>query len=320
MNDEEVLFFCYGFFFGRDYDALPYILRPPRNTICGACYEGARSILNLTNKLDNNDKGSDKQSNNPSSSSNSAKVRLLCFFRAYGSFSDDRSNEICTFGFHALLIGCQGFANTLKWVKEMKEMEEVLNEKISYLSGFAAAFRDQIHTDIQVQPGSNEPSIPAHRALLASRSSIFRNILDSDECKAPPINQTITLPELNHEELESLLEFLYSGNLPKEKVEKHVYSLSIAADKYEIPFLQKFCEHQMLGTLNSSNALDILEISDTCSNQSLKETALNYIVRNMEDVVFSARFDVFALKNPHLTVQITRASFMDIRNRRAGVN
>ncbi|KAK4385264.1 BTB/POZ domain-containing protein [Sesamum angolense] len=103
------------------------------------------------------------------------------------------------------------------------------------------------------------------------------------------------------------------------KVEKHVYSLSIAADKYEIPFLQKFCEHHMLGSLNSSNALDVLEISDTCSNQSLKETALNFIVRNMEDIVFSARFDAFALKNPHLTVQITRASFMDIRNRRAGV-
>ncbi|KAI3458435.1 hypothetical protein Pfo_015098 [Paulownia fortunei] len=263
--------------------AMPYILRPPRNTICGACYEGARSIITLTNKLDN-DKGSDKPSNNLVSSSNSTK----------------------------------GFANALKWVKEMKEMEEELNDKISYLSGFAAAFRDQIHTDIQVKPGNDEPPIPAHRALLAARSGIFRNILDSDECKAPP-NQTITLPELNHEELESLLEFLYSGNLPKEKVEKHVYSLSIAADKYEIPFLQKFCEHQMLGSLNSSNALDVLEISDTCSNQSLKETALNFIVRNMEDIVFSARFDAFALKNPHLTVQITRASFMDIRNRRTGV-
>ncbi|KAL0299356.1 UNVERIFIED_CONTAM: BTB/POZ domain-containing protein [Sesamum radiatum] len=212
----------------------------------------------------------------------------------------------------------QGFANALKWVKEMKEMEEELNEKIIYLSGFAAAFRDHIHTDIQVKPGNNQPSIPAHRALLAARSGIFRNILDSDECKAPP-NQTITLAELNYEELESLLEFLYSGSLPKEKVEKHVYSLSIAADKYEIPFLQKFCEHHMLGSLNSSNALDVLEISDTCSNQSLKETALNFIVRNMEDIVFSARFDAFALKNPHLTVQITRASFMDIRNRRAGV-
>ncbi|KAL7107502.1 hypothetical protein ACP275_06G058500 [Erythranthe tilingii] len=262
--------------------AMPYILRPPRNTICGACYEGARTIIALTSKIDTIDKGSDKPTTNPVSSSNSAK----------------------------------GFANALKWVKEMKEVEEDLNERINYLSGFADVFADQIHTDIQVQPGNNQPSIPAHRALLAARSCIFRNILDSDECKAPP-NQTITLSELSHDELESLLEFLYSGNLAKEKVEKHVYSLSIAADKYEIPFLQKFCEQHMLGSLSSSNALDILEISDTCSNQSLKETALNYIVRNMEDVVFSARFDAFALKNPHLTVQITRASFMDIRNRRA---
>ncbi|KAL0321789.1 UNVERIFIED_CONTAM: BTB/POZ domain-containing protein [Sesamum calycinum] len=262
--------------------AMPYILRPPRNTICGACYEGARTIITLTNKLENEK-------------------------------STSLINQPPT-----ILLLRYGFANALKWVKEMKEMEEELNEKIIYLSGFAAAFRDHIHTDIQVKPGNNQPSIPAHRALLAARSGIFRNILDSDECKAPP-NQTITLAELNYEELESLLEFLYSGSLPKEKVEKHVYSLSIAADKYEIPFLQKFCEHHMLGSLNSSNALDVLEISDTCSNQSLKETALNFIVRNMEDIVFSARFDAFALKNPHLTVQITRASFMDIRNRRAGV-
>ncbi|GMP97103.1 hypothetical protein CsSME_00045484 [Camellia sinensis var. sinensis] len=143
-------------------------------------------------------------------------------------------------------------------------------------------------------------------------------MLDSDGCKAPP-NDTITLPELNYEELESLLEFLYSGTLPKERVDKHVNSLSVAADKCDIPFLQKFCEHRMLGSLDSLNALDILEISDVCSNHSLKETALNFIVKNMEDVVFSARFDAFALKNPHLTVHITRASFMDIKNRRNGV-
>lgn len=143
-------------------------------------------------------------------------------------------------------------------------------------------------------------------------------MLDSDACKAPP-KDTITLPELSYEELESLLEFLYSGHLPKEKVEKHVYALSMAADKYEIPFLQRFCGHQMLKSLSSSNALDVLEISDNCCNQTLKETALNFIVKNMEDVVFSARFDAFALKNPHLTVQITRASFIDIKNKRNGV-
>ena len=50
----------------------------------------------------------------------------------------------------------------------MKEIEEELNEKLSFLGGFAAAFRDQIHTDIEVKPGHNGPSLFAHRALLVS--------------------------------------------------------------------------------------------------------------------------------------------------------
>ncbi|XP_007011198.2 PREDICTED: BTB/POZ domain-containing protein At3g56230 isoform X2 [Theobroma cacao] len=263
--------------------SMPFILRPPRNTICGACYEGARNVITLMNKLDQNDgKGSDKASNVPVSSSQNS---------------------------------CKPLANLTKWIASMKDIEDDLNKKISFLSGLLVAFRDQIHTDIQLKPGNHGPCIPAHRALLAARSEIFRNMLDSDGCKAPP-SDTITLPELNTEELESLLEFLYSGNLPFDKLEKHVYSLFVAADKYEIPYLQEFCERFLLSSLNASNVLEILEISDVCSNKTLKETALNFIVRNMEDVVFSAKYEVFAPKNPHLGVQITRAFLMDSKSKR----
>ncbi|OMO50182.1 BTB/POZ-like protein [Corchorus olitorius] len=181
----------------------------------------------------------------------------------------------------------QPLANLTKWITSLKDIEDDLNKKISFLSGLVVTFREQIHTDIQLKPGNNGHCIPAHRALLAARSEIFKNMLDSDGCKAPP-SDTITLPELNTEELESLLEFLYSGNLPSEKLEKHAYSLFVAADKYEIPYLQEFCERFLLNSLNASNALEILEISDICSNKILKETALNFIVRNMEDIVFSA--------------------------------
>ncbi|GJZ00387.1 BTB/POZ domain-containing protein [Tanacetum coccineum] len=262
--------------------AMPYNMRPPRNTICVACYEGAKSIIAMTNKTDDH--------------------------KISGKYSADPS----------IPNSSKGFMGSLKWLKEMKRIEEEINQKLEFLSGFNAAFRDQIHTDILIKPGNDAPCIPAHRALLATRSNIFRNMLDSDGCKAAP-NDTITLPELNHEELESLLEFLYSGDLARDKLDKHLYSLTIAADKYEITFLQKFCENRMLEILNTSNALDILEIADTTCNRSLKETALSYVVKNMEDVVFAPRFDVFALKNPHLTVQITRASFLEIKNRRSDI-
>ncbi|XP_057523295.1 BTB/POZ domain-containing protein At3g56230-like [Amaranthus tricolor] len=270
---------------------MPFILRPPRNTICAACYEGARSLISLINKFD----GDINNNNN-----NNHK----CNEKSGGNNVITSSNS-----------SCKGFGNVLKWVKEMKDIEEELNDKLKFLGEFEAAFRDEIHTDILVKPGNNGPPIPAHRALLAAKSEIFRNMLDSDGCKEAP-NEAITLPELNHEELESLLMFLYNGSLPIDKVEKHVYSLSVAADKYNITFLQKFCERQMLNSLSSSNALDILEISDVCSNLSLKDTSLNFIVKNMEDIVFSPKFEAFSLKNPHLSVQITRASLMDLKNRR----
>lgn len=75
----------------------------------------------------------------------------------------------------------------------------------------------------------------------------------------------------------------------------------------------------MLRTLNSSSALDVPEISDTCSSQSLMEATLRFIVQSMEDIVFSAKFDAFAHKNPHLSVQIARASCMDSKIRRNGI-
>ncbi|XVF00314.1 hypothetical protein REPUB_Repub03eG0274000 [Reevesia pubescens] len=193
-----------------------------------------------------------------------------------------------------------------------KDTEDDLKKRISFLSGLVVAFKEQTHTDIQLRP-NNGPCIPAHKALLAARSVIFKNMLDSDGCKASPSDtDMITLSELNTEELESLLEFLYTGNLPLDKLEKHVCSLYVAADKYEIPYLQESCERYMLNSLNTSNALDVLEISDTHSNKKLKESTLNFIVRNMKAIVSSQKYEDFASINPPLCVQMTRA-FVDAK-------
>ncbi|MBA0629993.1 hypothetical protein Godav_029284 [Gossypium davidsonii] len=169
------------------------------------------------------------------------------------------------------------------------------------------AFKDQIHTDIKLKP-NNGPCISAHRSLLAARSEIFKNILSSDNFKAPPTDtDTITLSELSTEELKSLLAFLYTGDLPADKFKNHVYALCAAADKYEIPYLQESCERYMLNSLNASNALDILDLSNLYSKKKLKETTLNFIVRNMKSIVSSQKYEEFASSNPNLCVEVSRA-------------
>ncbi|KAE8735761.1 BTB/POZ domain-containing protein [Hibiscus syriacus] len=194
--------------------------------------------------------------------------------------------------------------------KPSTDTEEDLIKRISFLSGFMVAFKEQIHTDIKLRP-NNGPSISAHKSLLAARSEIFKNILSSDNYKASPSDaETLTLPELNIEELKALLEFLYTGDLPEDKFKEHVFTLYVAADKYEIRYLQDACERYMLNSLNASNALDILEFSDSHLNKNMKQTTLNFIVQNMKSIVSSQKYEDFASNNPCLCVEVTRA-FVD---------
>ena len=59
---------------------MPSILRPPRNTICGSCYEGARTTIALLKKLEganedqDHDKSTDKSTVNNGSSLSSSPL------------------------------------------------------------------------------------------------------------------------------------------------------------------------------------------------------------------------------------------------------
>ncbi|KAK4716943.1 hypothetical protein R3W88_015281 [Solanum pinnatisectum] len=253
-----------------------------RNKLCEGCVNGAKAIhaLLTSTKTDNNSANTRGPVNNSTN-------------HAANTSSSNLS----------------GFTLALRRASEMKE-------KVNYLSSCLNAFKGQVHKDIPVKPGNSGPSIAAHKSLLSENSVIFKFMLDSDACKAPP-GHTITLAELSYLELHALLEFLYRGELPKEKLEKHVYTLSIAADKYEIKLLQKYCEHHMLGSLNTSNALELLEISETYKSYShLKVEAMIFIIKNVEGIVLTPKFDSFAVENPHIAVQITRASVVTNKNKK----
>ncbi|KAI3938765.1 hypothetical protein MKW98_011917 [Papaver atlanticum] len=186
-------------------------------------------------------------------------------------------------------------------MEEMKQREE---QWINRLGGLAAAFTEESHSDIQVKPG-DAPSIPAHKFLLAAKSQVFKHMLSSDTCKASQID-SVCLPEFNHEELKTFLELLYCGNLAKEKFEMHYYSLALASHKYAIPYLEKFCEERIPNLIDLSNAFKVLEISEICSNETLRVAALELIRKHKKEILWSPTFEAFAIQNPHLMLHITR--------------
>uniref|UniRef100_A0A0E0BMT6 BTB domain-containing protein n=1 Tax=Oryza glumipatula TaxID=40148 RepID=A0A0E0BMT6_9ORYZ len=251
--------------------------RLPRNSICAACYEGAKAIIAFFNDDDDEQGDADQ-----------------------GSVKSRR-------GLAKLNSTTKGLRDTWEEVKRMRYREEDAKQRASFLQeGFAAAWKDGIHTDIAVRPGTGPP-IKAHKAILAARSEVFRHILaGDDDCKAPA-GDSLSLPELTHDELSHLLAFLYTGSLATCTEERHLHALLVAGDKYDVPFLRRACEARLAAGVEAGNVLRTLEVAELSSSAALMERAMETVVEHAEKVVFSPEYEEFAVRNAALCVQITRA-------------
>ncbi|KAI3983346.1 hypothetical protein MKX01_013413 [Papaver californicum] len=167
------------------------------------------------------------------------------------------------------MLSCYGEVNNmLNLINKDKKERSISYPEDTNWDGLAVLLTYVSHlgrefTQIRVKPG-NGPSTGAHKFVLATRSEILKNMLESDLCKAAP-DESISLPEFNHEELDTFLD--------------------------------------------SSKALQVLEISDVVSNEKIKLAALELIVLQYKEIILVPSFDEFAKQNPHLVVQITRAAF-----------
>ncbi|CAN6339342.1 unnamed protein product [Urochloa humidicola] len=245
--------------------------RLPRNAICAPCYEGAKAIIGFVNK-DEQEEGSVK---------------------SRGSMKPNSST--------------MGMRDAMEQVKEMIDRAEETKQRAAFLEhGFALAWKEGMHTDIVVKPGTGAP-IPAHKAILAARSDVFRHMLSGDEQWKAPAGDAISLAELSHDDLSLLLSFLYTGCLDQEVPERHLHALLVAADKYDVPFLRRACEARLAARVDPQNALRTLEVADLSSSAVLRERAMDTVLEHAEQVVFSPEYEDFAVRNAGLCVEITRA-------------
>lgn len=75
-----------------------------------------------------------------------------------------------------------------------------------------------------------------------------------------------------------------------------------------------------MSSLNMSNALDILELSkDDPQEKALHDIARRYVIGHMKVIAFTDEFKSFVERNPSLTVELIKGSFV-LRERRSGQN
>jgi speckle-type POZ protein len=133
--------------------------------------------------------------------------------------------------------------------------------------------QEGILTDITIN--ATDGSIMAHRAILASRSPVFRSMFSHD-LKEKELS-TVDISDMSLEACQAFLNYIY-GDLRSEEFLTHRLALLRAADKYDISDLKEACHESLLEDIDTKNVLERLQMAHLYRLQKLKDGCLRFLV------------------------------------------
>lgn len=135
---------------------------------------------------------------------------------------------------------------------------------------------DSILSDIIIHTTSDNGSIRAHRAVLASRSPVFMSMFSHDLCEKE--HSTIAIPDMSLDACRAFLAYIY-GCVDPDEFRVHRMALLCAANKYGVEDLKEACHNSLIEDVDSSNVLERLQCAWLYGLPRLKECCLRYLVR-----------------------------------------
>ncbi|XP_059662339.1 BTB/POZ domain-containing protein At1g55760 [Cornus florida] len=142
------------------------------------------------------------------------------------------------------------------------------------LTSLGRMLSEGIHTDIVINASNG--SIGAHRAVLATRSPVFRSMF-SHNLKENELS-TIEISDLSIEACQAFLSYIY-GNIQHKEFLAQRLALLRAADKYDILDLKVACHESLLEDIDTKNVLERLQYASLYQLPRLKTCCMQYLVK-----------------------------------------
>ena len=185
------------------------------------------------------------------------------------------------------------------------EIEQLRDNTDNYLkkefyncNNFRSILNDEVFSDLELMVGSK--SYLAHKAILAAKSTILMNILESNKNNK---RQVIEINDLSDNAVEEMLRFIYTNEV--ENINQVAQDLLEAADKYNIRELKKLCEDELIKEITIENVIDTLILAELHSAENLKTKAIDLIGKNINQFNNS---DNWLKLNPSLMTEIISAA------------
>ncbi|XP_077236544.1 BTB/POZ domain-containing protein At1g55760-like [Tasmannia lanceolata] len=155
-----------------------------------------------------------------------------------------------------------------------KESVLPLGRCMEALFSLGQMLSENILPDITINDSNG--SVPAHRAILATRSPVFHSMF-SHNLKEKELS-TINISDMSIEACKVFLEYIY-GNIKHDVFFIYRLSLLQAADKYDIPDLKEACNESLQQDIDANNVFERLQIASLYRLPELKSSCLRHFVK-----------------------------------------
>ncbi|GAA0140327.1 hypothetical protein LIER_42614 [Lithospermum erythrorhizon] len=156
------------------------------------------------------------------------------------------------------------------WTEEARQKQS----NAAALTSLSRMLSESIHTDIVINASNG--SIGAHRAVLASRSSVFHSMFSHD-LKEKELS-SINIPDMSIEACQAFLNYIYA-NIRNEDFQTHRLALIQASDKYDVSDLKEACHESLLEDIDTKNVLERLQNAHLYQLHKLKISCMRYLVK-----------------------------------------
>ncbi|TVU04986.1 hypothetical protein EJB05_48133, partial [Eragrostis curvula] len=127
-----------------------------------------------------------------------------------------------------------------------------------------------------------EETFPAHRAMLAARSPVFRAQLHGSMADATM--PCITLHDINAATFKAMLRFIYTDDLPADhelnaldSPAEMLHDLLVVADRYALDRLKLLCASKIWDGVSIDNVGDTLCLAETHNCPELKSRCIDFL-------------------------------------------
>ena len=135
------------------------------------------------------------------------------------------------------------------------------------------------YTDFCLKVDSGE-EFKCHKIMLARSSSFFSAMLENEFQETK--NNCVKVKEFKAETVLHFLEYIY--RVPRDPAAKEFNPVKFTPDLLnmahfcDVKYLQDDCIHYLKKNISKENAVGVWLASKRCGNESLKESALEYLV------------------------------------------